>query len=84
MRIASTMTISSGLSLVPARGPIADDAQTCDPILSMRRAASIAGRSSLPPKTRREEVQFGVNDDDHQMISENTEDSKDAITGTAV
>ena len=53
VRIASTMTMSSGLSRVPARGPIVD-AEMCDPILSIRRAASIfRSLVASPPREER-------------------------------
>lgn len=40
VRIASTITISSGLSRTPAKAPA--EADRCEPIISIRRAASMA------------------------------------------
>lgn len=40
VRIASTITTSSGLSREPARAPA--EAERCEPIISIRRAASMA------------------------------------------
>lgn len=40
VRIASTMTISSGLSRDPTKAPA--EAERCEPIISIRRAASMA------------------------------------------
>lgn len=40
VRIASTITISSGLSRAPAKAPA--EAERCEPILSIRRAGSMA------------------------------------------
>lgn len=51
VRIASTITTSSGLSRAPAKAP--DEAERCEPIISIRRAASMvapgSGRGVIKP-----------------------------------